>query len=214
MKLIQELLEMQQPVLESVTFEVSELKTDDPEYPKGLFTGEKWWRKEMQKCPYCEDGKEHYPEYKHPETGEVTPARTYDCDYCDGKGEKLEHVSDAPELNVANDNAIDLLNYLGIDPDSEHGTVGSIEPKDLPAIRRKLIKMKNGGSDDLVKPDEDHHDPQTRRYKDADGMDRIGRFGARTIGGGRTPDQVMRYVDRLLDIIDFAQKHNAHVTWA
>lgn len=210
MKLIQELLEMQQ-VDETVTFDVAEFIQDDPDFPKGLFTGAKWWRKEMKKCDFCEDGKEHYRAWTDAD-GKHHPAKTVDCDYCHGKGEHLEHVSDSPELNVSNDNAIALLNFLGVTPGGPDGTVGHIEPKDLPALRRKLIKMKNGGADGLEKPDE-IDGGQMIKTRDEHGNPMLKKT-ARSYEMGRTSDQVMHYIDRLLQIIDFAQKNNAYVTWA
>lgn len=195
---------------ESVTFDVAEFIKDDPKFPKGLFTGAKWWRKEMKKCPYCEDGKEHYRAFTDGD-GKHHPAQVVDCDYCHGKGKAEEHVSDSPELNVSNANAIALLDFLGVDSGGPDGTVGHIEPKDLPALRRKLIKMKNGGGEELEQ-DWQEEPGQMIKTRDEHGNPMLKKT-ARMAGGQRTPDQVLHYADRLLSIIDFAQKNDAYVTW-
>lgn len=208
MKLIQQLLETK--LTETVTFDASEFVTDDPAFPKGLFTGQKWWRKEMRKCPFCDNGKEHYRAWKD-EDGKEHPAYSVDCDWCEGKGEKDEHVSDAPELNVSNGNAMAILDVLGLSHGDGQDLAGSVEPKDLPALRRKLIKMKNGGADDLESPDEISGGKMVKD-RDEHGNPAL-RKTARMYDIGRTSDQVANYIDRLLQIIDFAQKNDAHLTW-
>ena len=40
-----------------------------------------------------------------------------DCDYCEGKGQRNEFVSDAPEMNVSNSNAFEIQKMLGLEPD-------------------------------------------------------------------------------------------------
>ena len=36
------------------------------------------------------------------------------CDYCGGKGDRLEFVSDAPEMNVSNSNAFKIIELAKI----------------------------------------------------------------------------------------------------
>ena len=50
-------------------------------------------------------------------------------------------------------------------------------------------------------------DPET-------GLDTITKQGATLYHMGRTPQQVKSYINKLIEIFEFAKKHNAVVTWA
>jgi hypothetical protein len=133
------------------------------------------------------------------------------CDMCKGKGTREEWASDAPELNVSNSNAFAILDMLGInDPDYS----GKIDNKDLPDIMRKLIILKNKGSEEYTEPGsisggnmQKYKDPQT-------GLDKIGRRGPMMYNMGRSSSQVERYIDKLIEIIKFAQQNNASLGWS
>jgi len=134
----------------------------------------------------------------------------WDCDMCGGKGKKEEWVSDAPELNVSNSNAFAILDMLGVsDPDY----AGKIQNKDLPAVMRKLIMLKNKGAEEYTEPGSISGN-KMQKYKDpATGLDRIGRQGPMMYHMGRSSSQVERYIDKLLEIIKFAQQNNADLGW-
>ena len=46
------------------------------------------------------------------------------------------------------------------------------------------------------------------------GLDTITKQGATLYHMGRTPQQVKSYISKLIEIFEFAKKHNAVVTWA
>ena len=161
-------------------------------------TGEEWWSKQEQECPFCHGmGYQTWPDGKH------------DCGYCYGTGKTKEHVSSAPELQVSNANGYAIQEMLGLDPDYS----GHIETKDLPKILQKLIKIKNTGVDPYVQ-DTTIEKPSMQRLPDQDGVARIGKSGPTMIHGGRTHAQVERYIDKLIEIIRFAQQNNAILSWA
>lgn len=175
---------------ESVTFDVAEL-VDYPGHGK-VFTGQRWWKKVQTECWVCDGtGKDEH----------------HDCEMCHGSGELSGTESEAPELNVSNTNAIAIIEFLGLHWDHS----GNFPQKDLPALRRKLIKLKNGGASDLISDNETHQGPMAARQGE-NGVTTISR-GATIHSMGRSADQVGRYAEKLLSIIDFAQKNGAHVTW-
>ena len=131
-----------------------------------------------------------------------------DCDYCEGKGQRNEFVSDAPEMNVSNPNAYEIQRMLGLEPDDS----GMIENKDLPNFMRRLLQLKNSDTSQYTSPGSDTQG-QMQTGKDDDGMDTIGRSGPRMIDMGRSDTQVNRYIDDLLEIFKFAQDNDADVGW-
>jgi hypothetical protein len=96
---------------------------------------------------------------------------------------------------------------LGIPPDYS----GAIEGDDLVKVRRRLIQLKN---QDLTKHTVEPavNRGTARATKDDDGQDRISK-GPTIHDAGRSYAQVERYIDRLLDLIDFAQKNGGVVSW-
>lgn len=180
---------------ESVTFSVAKEKKDEK--------GKRYWsiadfqQEKMEECGVCHGtGKDPYAkEHGH----------DVDCDMCMGKGKTKEYHTEYGELNVSNANALAILDMLGLEEDY----VGNIPTNKLPDIRRRLIKLKNKGVDDYTSDTTDER--HTRVVKQGD-MHKI-EPGPRMINVGRSEEQVMRYVDRLLAIIDFAQKNDATVVW-
>jgi hypothetical protein len=164
---------------------------------KTYITGEEWWSKQERECPFCHGmGYQTWPDGKH------------DCGYCYGTGKTKEHVSSAPELQVSNANGYAIQEMLGLDPDYS----GHIENKDLPAVIRRLIQVKNTSIGDYT-ADPTIEKPSMQRLPDEDGVARIGKRGPTMIGGGRTYAQVERYINKLIEIIQFAQKNGADVSW-
>lgn len=160
-------------------------------------TGHEWRSKQDVECPYC-DGK-GYEEYQ----GERET-----CGYCRGQGSTNEWVSSAPELDVSNANGYAIQEMLGLDPDY----IGHIENKDLPKIMQHLIRLKNQSLDQYTQ-DTVVDEPSMQRLPDEHGIARIGRTGPTMIHGGRTNAQVERYIDKLIEIVKFAQQHNADISW-
>lgn len=193
-------------ITESVTFGIGKLVD---------YNGRKVWsdpfsKEEEVDCVACDgSGKEGHREYIHPDTGEKVPAKEWDCRFCGGSGKSKDWRTTAPEFNVANANARSIMDMLGIESEDLHGI---LEPKDLPDIRRRLIRLKN---QDLSRHTVDPSKVQGKmhHYKDEQGMDRIGRQGPTIYDMGRSKEQVEHYIDSLLSLIDFAQKNDAAVTW-
>lgn len=189
---------------ESVTFGVAKLENiDGKQYYTDPFS-----KKVMEPCWVCDGtGQETQREYTD-DDGKHHPAYKYECGMCRGKGKFEDFKTDAPELNVANGNAMEIQRMLGLDADYS----GSISHADLPAFRRHLIKIKNGDmSSHVAEPKKEVG--KMRSYTDDEGQSRIGR-GPTMIDSGRSHAQVERYIDSLLSIMDFAQKNNLDVTWA
>jgi len=191
-------------LIESVTFGVSKLETrDGKQYYVDPFS-----KKTMETCWVCKgSGKETFGGYKD-DDGKDHPSYQETCGMCHGKCKNEEFRTDAPELNVANSNAMDIQRMLGLDADFS----GAIKHADLPAFRRQLIKIKNGDmSSHVIEPKKEVG--KMRAYTDDEGQSKIGR-GATIHDLGRSHAQVERYVDSLLSLMDFAQKNNLDLTWA
>jgi hypothetical protein len=189
---------------ESVTFSVARLETKDG---KQYYT-DPFSKETMEKCWVCNGtGKETHGGYKD-DDGKDHPKSEYECGMCHGNGEYKDFKSEAPELNVANGNAMEIQRMLGLDADYS----GAIKHADLPAFKRQLIKIKNGDISSHVQ-DPKKEVGKMRTYTDDTGQSRIGR-GATVHDMGRSRAQVERYIDSLLSIMDFAQKNNLDVTWA
>lgn len=161
-------------------------------------TGQEWRSKQEVECPYCE-GKGY----------ELWGGEKEKCGYCEGKGKTTEQVSSAPELDVSNANGYAIQEMLGLEPDY----TGHIETEDLPKIMQRLIKIKNTGVDPYVQ-DPSVEKPSMQRLPDKDGIARIGAQGPTMYHGGRSHAQVERYIDKLIEIVMFAQKNNAIISWA
>lgn len=184
---------IKQSLKESVTFDPIVFDKENKYYHNPFGS-----KKEV-KCWVCDGkGKESYGKDE------------WDCDMCGGKGKREEWVSDAPELNVSNSNAFAIQQMLGID-DPDYA--GHIDNKDLPDIIRRLIMLKNQGSEEYTEPGSITGN-KMQRYKDPEtGLDRIGRQGPMMYHMGRSSSQVERYIDKLLEIIKFAQQNNADLGW-
>lgn len=152
---------------------------------------------EMKTCFVCDGtGKETYND------------QSYDCEYCHGAGKVKEIVSDAPELNVSNSNGMVIQNMLGIDADYS----GVIQHEQLPEIMRKLIKLKNQEVSQYTQ-EPSKSQGAMKSWKDEHGQTHIGRTGPTIYDFGRSQQQVESYIDRLIELVKFAQKHNAGIGW-
>lgn len=180
---------------ESVTFSVAVLE-DDPRFGGKVYNSAKFQKDVEAECWVCNGtGKDPY----HPK---------YDCDYCHGKGKVKEYVTPFKELNVSNVNARLILNMLEIDNDE---LMGGIQHEDLPELKRKLIKLKNTNTKKYTRDTVTDKGP-VRVSKDEHGLSKISR-GPTMIDIGVEQEQIMRYIDTLLDLVEFAQKNNAVVVF-
>lgn len=180
---------------ESMTFGPAVEKTykDDQGETKTYWTGDPWWSTETKPCWVCDGtGKEE---------------EKYECRMCHGKGTTEDHVSSAPELNVSNHNGWEIQNMLGLDPDYS----GLIRHEDIPKYIRKLLLLKNKGSEQYTQ-EPSVTTGQMRRTGDNDNITTIGR-GPTMHDFGRSQQQVDRYIDKLLELFQFAQKNNASISW-
>ena len=128
------------------------------------------------------------------------------CDYCEGKGQRLEFVSDAPEMNVSNSNGFKIIDMLGLK------NSGHVDHKDLPAVMKRLIFLKNADTSQYAEPGS-QTSGNIGAYKDQDGIDRIGRKGPIMYNMGTSDRQITQYIDQLIKIVKFAQENDADFGW-
>lgn len=193
-------------VLESVDFHASTFVKND-EYPDGLFNFV--GTRAKIDCHYCEGTGTSADYTMNP----VSIGGDDSCEMCDGTGKSMGWVDNGPELNVSNGNAAAICQALGLPLDSDDCS-GAVSPEKIPELRRKLIALKNAKNNPLIEPD-------SKSQSFTRGIDRSGdvpqittRRGPEMYHMGRTSDQVMRYVDKLLEICEFAQKNGYWLTWA
>jgi hypothetical protein len=179
---------------ESITFSPVKLKkSDHGEY----WTSEEFEKQQATTCFVCDGtGKETYGD------------QSYECGYCKGAGEVNEIVSTAPELNVSNSNGIAIQEMLGLDADYS----GVIPYEELPNLIRKLIKLKNQSVSQYTQ-EPNKSQGSMGSWEDEQGQTHIGRKGPTMYDFGRSQQQVESYIERLIKLIQFAQKHNASIGW-
>lgn len=138
------------------------------------------------------------------------------CEMCHGK-KKYREQGPSIELNIANTNALDLLEALGLEV--EH--VGTITREQFPEIKRKLIAIINSDQEanKLTKDTVvDRGKPGTMTKGSTDGnVTQLSKTGgqATMYKMGRTTEQIRRYAKLLLDVIKEAEKDpNGVVSWA
>lgn len=135
-----------------------------------------------------------------------------ECRMCDGKGERERELSDAPELNVSNSNAAVIMKMLGV----EYDYSGGIDPEDIPAIKRRLIQLVNdpNGISSYTRDPSTSQSTKMVKTKDDSGITKIApKKGATMIDMGLPKEQIQSYVDRILPILDYAQKKKVEVVW-
>ena len=145
-------------------------------------------------------------------SGRDKHAPKYECGMCHGSGKIQEQVSDGPLLQVSNDNAHAIITDI-LGQEFDYG--GVVEEKDLPLLRRKLMKMKNmEGERSSVRSDPSDEQKGMQRTGGSGNVTSIGRGGPRMIGPGRSDQRVLQYVDRLLKMVEYAMQHNLIVSWS
>ena len=137
-----------------------------------------------------------------------------DCDFCKGKGTYEENVSDAPEMNLSNMNAVNLMSALGYEPNSGY----TIKPEDVPTIKRRIVQLTN--TDDLddftMAGGASQKDFGMVRSKDPEtGLDKIEhKKGPTMIGPEIDIEYLTDKFERMIPILDYAQKHNQEIHFA
>ena len=137
-----------------------------------------------------------------------------DCGFCKGKGTYEENVSDSPEMNLSNMNAVNLMSALGYEPNSGY----TIKPEDVPNVKRRIVQLTN--TDDLddftMKGGASQKDFGMVRSKDPEsGLDKIERKkGPTMIGPEIDIDYLTDKFERMIPILDYAQKHNQEIHFA
>ena len=133
------------------------------------------------------------------------------CGMCNGRKTIEEHTSGGPTLQVANANGMAIVrDILQQEPDY----AGMIDAESMPVLRRRLIKFLNKSSE----REPMHKDPSQERgdmsRKGSTGnVTNIG-YGATMVDFGRSDDQVKRYAQRILDIVEYAVKHDCVLSWS
>lgn len=170
--------------------------------------------------PYWSPDKEptEEPCYNCDGTG-VDDYRDEKCVVCTGTGKIQTKKTVGPELNVSNTNGIYIITKLlevdyGKDPYS-----GIIKPEDVSKYLSKLIKIKNTrrSGEGTIEPT-DTGVPSLQRDLERDGESKnviyLTRTQARITDIGRGDDQIVRYIDSLIDIFMYAKKNNMGVGWS
>jgi len=144
----------------------------------------------------------------------VKQLETLDCGYCKGKGLHPEEVSDAPEMNLSNSNAMNLMSALGYG--KEYGY--TIKPEEIPAIKRRIMELFNtdGLEDYTKKGGASQADLGMVRSKDPEtGLDKIERKKGPTM---IEPEIDIHYLKdkfvRMMPILNYAQEHNQEIHFA
>jgi hypothetical protein len=155
---------------------------------------------QTEECYACHGSKKDYYDEKNP------------CEVCKGAGTITQRVTSSPTLNASNANAQAIItDLLGMSFDHD----GLITQDQLPEVRRRLIKALNSEKDRsrLHKDDVDHEQSFGVQGREGNVV-RIGRQGPKVYEFGRTDEQVLRYARKMLDIVEYAMKHNLVVGWA
>ena len=137
-----------------------------------------------------------------------------ECRYCEGTGESEQQLSKAPSLNVANGNLGIILQLLGLKNDGDWG--GEIAWKDADSIKRRmLMRVNNTDKDNYTRSASNtQKDYGMQKTKDDDGLTKISRKkGATMIDFGIGEKQVQSYVDRLVELLDYATKNEVDISW-
>lgn len=149
-------------------------------------------------CPFCVEARERGWVESHE-----------NCDpYCSGTSRE----SEAPEVNFANGNAMDLCRLLNLSTECW----GEVSAEELPALQRRLIQALNVDShrSHLVI---DGYELEPGHAGTAivheDGLARIERRGPRVVSFGNTDDQTIRRLSALQTLVTFATENNFPITW-
>lgn len=138
-----------------------------------------------------------------PEAGQVRKSEPCGCDsdphcyYCNGTGEYKYTDSVAPSLNLANVNARNILNLLGLPPEEQEcGGVTEVAP-----LRQQILRLRNISR---------ARQPALRAASESGGE---GTGQCHCIEQGYTDKQVLNRLTRLDRVLAYAQEHRMGVSW-
>lgn len=144
----------------------------------------------------------------------IKQLETIPCRYCKGEGTYKDQVSDAPEMNLSNINAQNLMSALGYEPNTGY----TIKPEDIPAIKRRILELFNTDAlqDYTMKGGASQADLGMVRSKDPEtGIDKIERKKGPTMIG---PEIDIHYLKdkfvKMMPILNYAQEHNQEIHFA
>ena len=131
------------------------------------------------------------------------------CELCKGTGKQKE--VDQPEMNLSNTNAGAVLSFLGYPQDYS----GVIPNQDLQKHLMRMYQIQKMDEPSGLESPGHIQRPVKAVVKDPNtGVPTITKQGATIYHMGRTPQQVKSYINKLIEIFEFAKKNNAVVTWA
>lgn len=128
------------------------------------------------------------------------------CVYCQGSGKETETIYDFPEFSAGYAAIRVAAELMGLPSEESYW----VAHEDLPEVRRRLIRVKNGDLSDFA---QEATVERERRVDRSGGIPRI-TSGPTMIGFGMSESQIGVLIDRLLGIIDWAQKHDCGISWA
>ena len=130
------------------------------------------------------------------------------CYNCGGQGQETEDEYLFPMLDVANSNARIILEMLGIPEDEELS--GYVPPEQMADLKRRLVYLKNTSVSGYAQ------EPSTTKDRRVDRSGEVPRItsGPTMVFGGVNVSQLTHYIDRLMAIADYAQKHQLGISWA
>jgi hypothetical protein len=144
--------------------------------------------------------------------GDGKDANDMECQYCHGAGKREQYEPTVPTLNVANRNGELILQMMGVPFDHS----GIIKNEKLPEVKRRLLALKNQDRkrSQFEIPDEEFKGKKETYVDKSGDVPRIGtRGGAQVYSMGVRPEQINRYIDSMLNMIEVAQKEKMDLMW-
>jgi len=151
-------------------------------------------------CQFCQGEYVDFPEGN---------GRGGKCDrFCTGFTEE----SEAPEVNVANGNAVGILSLLGFQVDACGYMYGSCTAA---LMRQRLFRARNLDRSALERGMEIQEGGHAgvRVVDGEDGLPTIQRMGPTFIVGGNTDEQTLGRLARLEQLALYAQERGYEITW-
>ena len=129
------------------------------------------------------------------------------CDrYCRG----VEQVSDAPEINLSNASAGDILDLLELGNPAEPW--GELAVEDIPVILQRIMRILARSESRKHLLAEGSVSQEPRMGINEDGLPAI-ELGPKVIYGGVADEQIVRRVTSIRTLLVWAAEHNHKVSW-
>lgn len=130
------------------------------------------------------------------------------CGYCDD-GMMDERVTECPEANFANENALNILSLLGLDRDF----YGEISVEAIPyVLRRCMVALARDDSRAHLIEEPRESWGRVEVIEMGNTLARIS-TGPRVIRMGNTDEQTIRRVTAVRDLLVWAHEHGHKVCW-